>query len=110
MGSLIFAEGSHTGGALNPPRDAGRFPQVANDAMAVGDISIHLGWTIHSSMKNSSEHMREVVALGYYADGARIAARPPIPITKSMMEDIFPGLAPGDLAAGPMTPRVYPSP
>jgi len=107
MGALVFAEGSHLQGPLNPNTDRTRFVIRENPAMETGDISVHSGWTLHSSLENSSPHLREAVAMCYYPDGSRIQRRHGFPFPQSLMESHFPGLAEGDLAVGPSTPVVY---
>jgi ectoine hydroxylase-related dioxygenase (phytanoyl-CoA dioxygenase family) len=108
MGALIFAEGSHLRGQLNPVADTGQFPIRQNGVMRAGDVSVHMGWTLHTSLKNSSTTMREAVAISYYADGARIRINSNVPMIQSFLDTYFAGLAPGDLAVGPMTPVVFP--
>lgn len=108
MGALVFAEGSHTRGLMNQPWLAGeQFHLVQTGAMDVGDVSVHMGWTLHASLKNSSAHMREALAICYYADGARIQMRGDVPFMRSLMQSCFDGLGPGDAAAGPLNPVVY---
>jgi len=107
MGGLLFAEGSHLSGELIPHKDAERFPIVQHGAMQAGDASLHMGWTIHSSLGNSSEHMREVITIGYYADGTRILERGRAPIIRSFLDAYFAGLSSGDLAEGPLNPVVF---
>ena len=75
--------------------------------MRAGDASLHMGWTIHSSLKNSSDAMREVITIGYYADGTRILVRDDVPIVQSFIKAYFAGLRPGDLAEGPLNPVVF---
>lgn len=107
MGGLMFAEGSHRKGPL-PMRSAlGRFHVVENGAMRAGDISIHLGWTLHASRENSSGAMREAISVCYYRDGARIDASGAVPFKQSLLKHLFAGQRHGDEAAGPMTPVVF---
>jgi Phytanoyl-CoA dioxygenase (PhyH) len=108
MGALIFAEGSHLHGQLPPAAAKERFPIRQNGLMRAGDVSVHMGWTLHTSLKNSSATMREAIAISYYADGARIRLNSNVPMIQSFLDTYFAGLAPGDLAVGPMTPVVYP--
>ena len=107
MGGLLFAEGSHLFGKLMPFKDVGRFPIVQHGAMQAGDASLHMGWTIHSSLANSSSNMREVITIGYYADGTRIQERGKAPIIQSFLDTYFAGLSTGDLAEGPLNPVVF---
>ncbi|HEX8145192.1 MAG TPA: phytanoyl-CoA dioxygenase family protein [Pyrinomonadaceae bacterium] len=109
MGTLVFAEGSHLHGQLDAEVTEDNFPVVENQPMMAGDVSLHLGWTLHSSLENSSSRMREAITIGYYADGARIQTRGEIPIVQSFLDSYFAGLVPGDKAIGELTPLVFES-
>jgi hypothetical protein len=114
MGALFFAEGSHLHGSLNPLEARERF-HIAQGATNAGDISLHTAWTLHGSLRNSSEHMREAVGIHYYADGARIQMPMEAPLIQGILDPLiqtllnrcFGGLSVGDLAAGPLNPVVY---
>lgn len=109
-GTLMFAEASHLDGREHRVvNDLVRFRQVRHDALRRGDVSLHLGWTLHCSMQNVSGSDREVVAISYYADGMRIQ-RKPYAFNEALIQSYFPGLGAGDLAAGPLNPIVYPVP
>jgi hypothetical protein len=108
MGGLVFAEGSHVHGTLNPAVAARRFPVMKNAAMCVGDISIHMGWTLHGALKNLTETVREAMSICHYADGTRIDAPADRIFDEIFMTRFFPGLRPGDIAAGKVTPVVFP--
>lgn len=41
--------------------------------MAVGDVSVHLGWTFHSAGPNMGATTRRALALTFFKDGAKIA-------------------------------------
>jgi len=85
----------------------------------VGDVAVHSAWTLHSSRTNTSPLMREAVVIVFFADGARSSADPPLTtnappqefyarmIRQQNRNESLPGLRPGDLANGPMTPLVY---
>ncbi|HEX8145193.1 MAG TPA: phytanoyl-CoA dioxygenase family protein [Pyrinomonadaceae bacterium] len=108
MGALVFAEGSHLHGLSDKPWLAGEhFPLVQTGSMEAGDISVHMGWTLHASLKNKSTQMREALAVCYYSDGARIQTRGDVPFMRGLMNSCFAGLRPGDQAAGPLNPVVY---
>lgn len=108
MGALVFAEGSHLHGLLeNPWVAAEQFPLVQTGSMKAGDVSVHMGWTLHASLKNTSPQMREALAICYYGDGARIQTRGDLPFMRGLMNSCFDGLSPGDPAVGPLTPVVY---
>ncbi|MFY0579576.1 phytanoyl-CoA dioxygenase family protein [Cystobacter fuscus] len=106
MGGLLFASGSHQHGPQESSA-TGRFPIARNGPMRAGDVSLHMGWTIHASLKNSSRSMREAIAICYYADGARIGGSSSLPFSQSLMTSYFAGLRPGDPAVGPMNPIVF---
>lgn len=107
MGGLRFAEGSHLHGELQPASDLARFPVTQHGPMQAGDVSLHMGWTMHSSLDNVSAHMREVITIGYYADGARIQMRGNAPILRSFLDAYFAGRRSGELAEGPLNPVVF---
>jgi len=110
MGGLVFASGSHLHGMLDPRTEVRRFPLARNGAMAAGDVSIHLGWTLHASQPNATDTMREAVAVSYYPDGTTITADRHLPFARQLMNRCFAGLLPGDLAAGAANPVVFPAP
>lgn len=107
MGPIVYAEGSHLGGALADPNEARRYRITRNGPLGVGDLSMHLGWTVHGALKNTSDRMREAMAIAYYADGARIDVRGEARFMQALMADYFAGLGPGDAAASPLNPVVY---
>ncbi|WP_437664960.1 phytanoyl-CoA dioxygenase family protein [Sorangium sp. So ce1182] len=107
MGGLMFAGGSHRYGPLALPSALGRFEIASNGAMRAGDISIHMGWTLHASRRNASRSMREAISVCYYGDGARVAEGDQVLFRRRLSARYFAGLRPGDEAAGPMTPVVF---
>ena len=84
-----------------------------------GDIAVHWASTLHSSRTNTSPLLREILVIVYFADGARVS--PERPLTRQSPPSEFyatliqrenratslPGLKPGELAAGAMTPLLY---
>jgi len=106
MGGLVFAEGSHQQG-YQEPSAVSRFRLARNGAMKAGDVSLHMGWTLHAAVKNASAMMREAIAVCFYADGARVTGGDASPFRRSLMQSYFAGLSPGDVAAGPMNPVVF---
>ncbi|AKQ64440.1 phytanoyl-CoA dioxygenase family protein [Myxococcus hansupus] len=106
MGGLVFAEGSHQQGHQEPSA-ASRFRLARNGPMKAGDVSLHMGWTLHAAGGNTSTVMREAVAVCFYADGARVTSEEGLPFRRSLMSSYFAGLRPGDVAAGPMNPIVF---
>jgi hypothetical protein len=75
-------------------------------ALHAGDATFHAGWTLHRAMPNTSNQMREVMTIIFFADGSRLL-EPRYQERKSPFESLFPGLNPGDAAASDMTPIVY---
>lgn len=131
MAPMTFVTGSHRRGYLGtstPLNEAmNEFEQALIEkgftltnygAMKAGDISVHAGWTLHSSRMNVSDHTREALVIVYYADGARVRM-PPVPtnalpqeqfaaiIRQNNLSTSLPGLKPGDLAETDMNPIVY---
>lgn len=107
MGGLMFAGGSHRHGPLEPTSALGRFDIASNGAMCAGDISIHLGWTLHAARRNASRSMREAISVCYYDEAARVAESDQVLFRRRLSTRYFAGLRPGDEAAGPLTPVVY---
>jgi ectoine hydroxylase-related dioxygenase (phytanoyl-CoA dioxygenase family) len=107
MGTLVFAEGSHREGRTLGPAALETFPMAHNGPMQAGDLSLHLGWTLHSAQENSTDREREALAIVYYADGTRIRVRGNLPVMQRLLNRYFAGLADGDPAIGPMNPVVF---
>lgn len=119
VGGMRFASGSHTAGylgdfaisdrseqALRQVIDERSFALHETGAVAAGDATFHAGWTLHGAPPNPTTMMREVMTIIYFADGTRLVE----PDTEAREQDLrssFPGLKPGDMAAGPLTPLVY---
>lgn len=131
MAPMTFVTGSHRRGYLgtSTPLDQAMdefehsliekgFELTNYGAMGAGDVSVHAGWTLHSSRMNTSDRTREALVIVYYADGARIRM-PPVPdnalpqeqfaavIRQNNLSTSSPGLKPGDLAETDMNPIVY---
>ncbi|HYO58563.1 phytanoyl-CoA dioxygenase family protein [Archangium sp.] len=95
------------------------FPIANYGNFEAGDIAVHWASTLHSSRANTSPLLREILVIVYFADGARVAAEKPLTrsahpsefyaniIQRENRTTSLPGLQPGDLAAGAMTPLVY---
>lgn len=132
MGPMSYVTGSHQAGYLgtsNGDDDAmDRFEEemrsrglriASYGSFQVGDVAVHMASTLHSSRINASQSPREIVVIVYFADGARVSAEPPISadapphefyanmIQRENRATSLPGLRPGDVARGPMTPLVY---
>jgi ectoine hydroxylase-related dioxygenase (phytanoyl-CoA dioxygenase family) len=119
VGSMTFASESQCKGLIDRVEisdeshrtlkqyiDGKGFRQVSYGAMAAGDATFHSGWTLHAAPGNPTETMREVMTIIYYADGSRVA-EPGSNAQKNDMNNFFPGLQPGDIAASPLNPLVY---
>jgi hypothetical protein len=118
MGPLTFASGTQRMGFLGSFAISDESDRVFSDLveerglslvnyqrLAAGDASFHAGWTLHSAPGNDSDRLRSVMTVIYYADGARLIE----PDNANRAADLaawFPGGAPGDLAASPLTPVV----
>jgi len=84
-----------------------------------GDVAVHSAWTLHSSRSNTSAREREALVIVYFADGARLVEDAPLPpgappqefyaklIRRQNRATSLPGIQPGGLADGAMTPLVY---
>ena len=132
MGPLAFGTGSHrivTADLL----DASQYSQdcveqmllkqglrlTSVGSMAVGDVSFHHSLTLHGAPVNQTNIRRDVVAISYYADDARIQEPenreflPPhvlqrsVKYCQSYLQEYFPHLQLGDLAHSPHNPIVY---
>ena len=110
MGGLAFARGSHRHGMLDPRTEVRRFSLSRNGPLAAGDVSVHMGWTLHASSNNATDTMREALAVSYYPDGTTIAANRHVPFAKQILKHYFAGLEPGDLAISEANPIVFPAP
>ncbi|CAN7302087.1 phytanoyl-CoA dioxygenase family protein [Terrabacter sp. LjRoot27] len=119
-GGLAFATGSHVDGPLSDIgiSDASEehFDRVLSErgvvvdepvAMRAGDASFHSGWTVHKALGNSSDRMREVMTVIWFADGLTVL-EPANPAQANDLASWLPGLAPGDVAASPANPLLTP--
>jgi len=105
MGTLNFVPGSHTKGMLLEEATSDQTESFFDDYitreklqtvqiedMQPGDATFHLGWTIHGAPKNSTDRMREVFNVVYFADGARVIPRTVWQAaTRSHMKNLQPG-------------------
>lgn len=117
-GGLAFAVGSHVDGSLSDIgiSDASEehFDRVLAErgltvdepvAMQAGDASFHSGWTVHKALGNTSDRMREVMTVIWFADGLTVQ-EPANPAQVNDLRSWLPGLAPGEVAASPTNPVV----
>ena len=119
MGTMSFAAGSHREGSLLnvaiSTESQKQFEQLVRERcfpvidfeLQAGDATFHTGWTVHSSHPNTSDRTREVLTIIYYADGTRIM-NPDNEYRRVDMEAFHPGQSPGDLAASPLNPLLFP--
>lgn len=118
MGTMLFACGSHTQGALLDRSisdesnrvfarlvEEKRWPVESYD-MQAGDATFHAGWTVHSAHPNTSGRSRKVLTIIYYADGAKVVD-PENDYRKTDLEVFLPGCRPGDPAASPLNPLLF---
>jgi ectoine hydroxylase-related dioxygenase (phytanoyl-CoA dioxygenase family) len=84
----------------------GEFAVTKPVPMAAGDATFHAGWTLHRAMPNTSNQMREVMTIIFFADGIRLL-EPRYQERRGPFESLFKGLSPGDAAASDLTPIVY---
>ena len=118
MGMLTFAEGSHKDGLVKsiPISDESQslledyvaekgYPIFRPDFMEAGDATFHYGYTLHKAPGNSSNQLREVMTVIYYADGA-VVTQPENDYQEADRKRWFNGLNPGELAASILNPVV----
>jgi len=120
MGPLTFASGSHrfeAGRSLEISDESealcdraleeGGFPRC-REPFELGDVSFHLGWTYHSAPPNHGGRERKVMTVIYMDADMRVAE----PVNDHQRDDLrkwLPGLSPGDLAASPSNPVLWPT-
>lgn len=118
MGVMAFASGSAAAGSLSDlvisddsDADFDRLladgSHVVSDPlpMRAGDATFHQGWTVHRANPNVSSTLREVMTIIWFADGL-VVTPPRSPAQQHDLETWLPGLAPGDLAASELNPRI----
>lgn len=119
MGSMSFVSGSHKNSSFKalPISDssqeyfesliASHGLEARSYDLKAGDATFHSGRVLHSAHANSSDRRREVMTVIYYADGARIL-EPDNEHRRVDMEVFHPGQQPGEIAASPLNPLLYP--
>jgi len=73
---------------------------------AVGDVSFHLGWTLHRAGPNTTEHPRKVHTV-IYMDSEMRLAEPKNPNQQLDHEKWTPSTAVGEIMADPLNPVLY---
>jgi ectoine hydroxylase-related dioxygenase (phytanoyl-CoA dioxygenase family) len=119
MGGMEFGSGTHRRPALaeiaisdeseaffERMATSGEFAVTKPVPMAAGDATFHAGWTLHRAMPNTSNEMREVMTIIFFADGIRLL-EPHYKERRGPFESLFEGLKPGDAAASDLTPILY---
>jgi len=119
-GSMSFASGTHLRGhleelAISDESDARYEKMVETEglrvcnygSMSAGDATFHAGWCLHAAPPNVTDAMREVMTVIYFSDGVR-AAEPRNVNQRSDLAGWMPGVEPGDLAASPLNPLLWP--
>ncbi len=118
MGTLVFASGSQKKGSVAQMAisdDSERFFRehviaenypCAIAEMEAGDATWHSGWTLHKAPGNSTNRMREVMTIIYYADGTKVAesANEHQPADRARW---LSNIEPGKIADGPLTPLLW---
>jgi len=119
MGTMLFASGSHREGSLVGSAISeeshrlfdrlisDRGWTIESDDVRAGDATFHAGWTVHSAHPNTSGRIRKVLTVIYFADGTRVA-EPGNEFRRADMEVFLPGCRPGETAASPLNPLLYP--
>ncbi len=116
MGMLTFATGSHKQNNVSDVIISdesektfaeyvkeNNFPVVHPDAMQAGDATFHYGYTIHNAPGNSSDKMRAVMTIIYYADGAKVT-EPKHQWQENDRQQWLMGKEPGSLADSAINP------
>lgn len=119
MGLLTFARGSQRDGQIlaadiSDASEAALKAHVLERGaelvpvhdLAVGDLSAHNGWTVHRADANTTDVLREVYALHFFADGALVGDAKH-PAQARILKAFGRGLKTGDVADGPCWPVVY---
>ena len=121
MGSMSFADGSAAFGFIPTPNeisdeseaffseyvDQRKLPISGGGAMAAGDATFHSGWCLHRAPGNVTDRVREVMTVIYFPDGTPVGA-PKNDFQKADHRVWLDSIAPGDPAAGPLNPVVFP--
>lgn len=119
MGELRFVPGSHSlEGLADVPIsdeadreyqafvDRHRFEPNTTGAMAAGDASFHAGRTLHAAAPNTTDRVRQVMTVIWFADGAHVTE----PANDGQRNDLrtwLTGCEVGGPAAGPLNPLCW---
>lgn len=117
-GTLTFADGSHRRGPLGSLaisdaseayfKDINREQgfRLTTNEMRAGDATFHTGWTLHKAPGNSTDFLREVMTIVFFADGTKVMQ----PQNEKHVREIgkwLSGRQPGQLADGESNPLVF---
>lgn len=118
LGPLSFAQGSHRLGLgreldLGDQSEQSLADEVASRGLthvaepyAVGDVSYHLGWTVHRADRNVSDQPRRVMTM-IYMDADILATEPDNEHREADLERWLGNAAPGTVPDGPLNPVLY---
>jgi ectoine hydroxylase-related dioxygenase (phytanoyl-CoA dioxygenase family) len=120
VGGMTFVSGSHHLGGLGDLPISDRSEEVfrafiaekglkmtTHGAMNPGDATFHSGWTIHGAPPNPTDLVREIMTVIYMDAEARVIP-PDNPNRADDLATWLPGCQPGDRAASPLNPVVWP--
>ena len=115
MGTLQFASGTNAAGSLGDlvisqeSEDhfttvvQGRYAVTPPVSLAAGDATFHGGWTVHRAFPNTTDRMRAVMTVIWFADGTTVLGD----LGEHQRNDLatwLPGCGPGDVAGGELNP------
>lgn len=117
VGTMSFASGSHRHRELGPwiigDESEANFARLVAErgfeiethgALEAGDATFHAGWTLHRAPANSTDLMRSVMTIIWFADGTRVG-----PVAPTMRFDHIAWLDQirvGEVATGALNPRI----
>ena len=116
MGSMTFASGSHRFGYLGEYEISDEADQALADfiekngltlethgVMAPGDATFHRSSTLHAAPANTTDDLRAVMTVIWFADGLR-GIEPEHDWHRKDYDKWLPGVQAGELAASPLNP------
>jgi ectoine hydroxylase-related dioxygenase (phytanoyl-CoA dioxygenase family) len=120
VGTMTFASGSHLRGDLGAfiigDESEARFaevvaaqglPTATHGPLKAGDATFHRGWTLHRAPANPTPLLRSVMTVIWFADGTRVSGE--IGPARYWDHRLWLGeIPPGEVAAGPLNPRLWP--
>ncbi len=121
VGGLQFVDGSHRLGAIDHTDvqigapggrdtatiDGSEHTITDYGAFGAGDATLHAGYTLHGSRRNTSDRTRYAVAVAYVPDGTRVAE--PADDAQALTSAIYaPGRRPGELIDTASNPVLWP--